>query len=121
GLHQAALHVEGTGAVGFACFDPERHRRKSATGVDGVIVAENHQLALWTDAFGLPRYSEVITTVLLCEALDASAALAPFFREQRAATVCGSLFEAGRFALDEAAELGEHAVNPGSEGVEKHL
>jgi len=46
-LDDAGFHVEGAGAVGFAAGNAEGHFAQRATGVDGVVVAEDEKLAGW--------------------------------------------------------------------------
>jgi ubiquinone biosynthesis protein UbiJ len=74
-------------------------------------MAEDHELAFRADSIGLPSDAKMIAAMLLREALDASASLAPFFGQQGAAAVCGSFFEARRFADHQIAELCEHLAD----------
>src|SRR5258706_2364566 len=108
-LHDAGFHVEGAGAVGFSCGNAKGHFRERASGVHSVIVAEDEKLSGGARLLRrLACDAEVIAAMLLGEALDPRAALAPLRGYYCAAAVCGRFLEAWRFRENEGAQGGKH-------------
>ena len=107
GLDNAGFHVEGTRAEGFAALDAEGHFVERAGGVDGVVVAEDEELAFGAGLFG-GGDAEVVAAVFLGHALDFEILLAPLSGNEFAAAIGGDFVEAGRFGGDESAKSLEH-------------
>jgi len=77
-LNDSRFHVESSRAVGFAGGDTERHLLKRSSGIDGVVMAQNEELARGA-RFARPiGNAQMIATMHLREALHLRAVLAPF-------------------------------------------
>ena len=103
-LDDSGFHVEDAWAVGFSGGDAEGHFFQGAAGVDGVVVAEDEELAVVLRGWG--DDAEVVAAMFLGDAFDVEAVLAQFGGDDGAAAVGGGFFEAGGFGEDEAAESG---------------
>jgi len=107
-LNDTSLHVKGAGAEGSPGSDAERHARECPGGIDGVVMAENEELARGAGRGGRPDNPQVIATLFLLEGLDKGPTLQPLIRKKSAATVRGRLFEARGFEKGEIAKRVEH-------------
>jgi len=107
-LNDAGLHVERSWAVGFASGETERHLLKRAGGVDGVVMAQDEELARRARFAGPVGDTQLIAAMHLREAFDLSAVLVPFSGDDAAAVIGRKFFQAGRFGDYEAAQNIEH-------------
>jgi len=101
-LNDPGFHVEDSGAIGFAAGDAEGHFLQGPGCIDRIVMAEDQELTGWCGFLWNEGYAQMVAAVLLRNTLDVRATLAPFFRDDRAATVGGRFFEAGRFRGHEA-------------------
>ena len=107
-LNDTSLHVKGAGAEGSPGSDAERHARECPGGIDGVVMAEDEELASAAGSGGRPDSPQVIATLFLFEDLHKGPTLQPLIREKSAAAVRGRLFEARGFEKGEIAKRVEH-------------
>src|SRR5215469_15744483 len=94
-LNDSRLHVKDSRAVGFAAGDAEGHFLQGPGCINCIVMAEDEELTGWCGFLRIEGHAQMIAVALLRNTLDARATLAPFFRDDRAATVGGRFFEAG--------------------------
>src|SRR6266481_4835273 len=108
GLNDSGLHVKNSRAVGFAGGNAEWHLLQYPAGIDGVVMAEDKELARRARFARRVRNAQNIATMLLRNPFHACAVLTPFRGEDAAASIGGGFFQAGRFCLHEPAQGGKH-------------
>ncbi len=94
-LNDAGLHVKGARSVSSSRGDAEGHLPQRPGGIDGVVMAENHELPGRTKLLWPVSDAEMIAPMLLSNPFDARASLPPFFGDKTAATICGCFFKTG--------------------------
>ncbi len=94
-LNDSGLHVKGARAVGFAGGNAEGHFLQRSAGIDGVVMAEDQELA--RNARFARRMSDAknIATMPLRNAFHARAVLTPFASDNATASIGGGFFQAG--------------------------
>jgi hypothetical protein len=108
-LDDTGFHIEGAWAIDFAGGDAEGHAGEAAGGIDGVIVAEDEELAFGASSGGRPNDAEMIAAVILLEHVHNAAAQEPLIGEEATTAVGGRFFEAGRFEKRQFAQKIQHA------------
>ena len=68
-LNDTSLHVKGAWAKGSPGSDAERHAPECTGGIDGVVMAENKELARGAGSGGRPDNPQMIATLFLLEDL----------------------------------------------------
>lgn len=77
GLHNTGFHIENAGAVGLSGRNVEGHFGERTGGIDGVVMAEDKELAFRARVRRPPRSAKHIAAMILCDSLDACAAPTP--------------------------------------------
>ena len=120
-LDDASLHVENSGTVGFAGGNAKRHFGERAGGIHSVVVTENEELSGGAGFVRPPGNAQMVAAMLLRNALDACAAIAPGGGDDFAATIGGGFFKAGRFGRDKLSKGGEHLRQAGLQAPQEIL
>jgi len=107
-LDDSGFHVEDAGAESFAACDAERHGAESAGRVNGIVVAEDQELAGGMRFSGPGIDEDVRALEFLRNDGKGDIEAAPGCGDNSRAALGGGFFGAGRFGDGEAAEHGEH-------------
>lgn len=121
GLDNAGFHVKCAGTKSFAGGDAEGHAGECASGVDGIVMAEDQELAVGARSRRGPDNAEMIATMFLFEDFDQRTTKHPLVGEEATATVRRMLFKAGGLKESEFTKRVQHIWETWAQNREKGL